>query len=255
MLPAPPGALQSALRLCKSILTCSWKHLHWWRFIQDATTFDYYDSRILKLLRQLCRSAGDFESSTSAQALQQTRCRILTAVCLTVSSPQGLSSIKLVCYSHKISYIIIWHVLSMSLDIYTYGVKQITEMDSARGSIYLDDPGVDRHHLSIPNAHSIYASSGSHALLPSIRRSAQFVWFITARYTFISSHLHPTDLQREPLFLMMSLRIPCDVRRSVDDRLSALLIHYFPTPWLSELWDALWGCNRRSLEIQLEAVF
>jgi hypothetical protein len=27
MLPAPPGALQSALRLCKSSLTCSSKHL------------------------------------------------------------------------------------------------------------------------------------------------------------------------------------------------------------------------------------
>ena len=38
MLPAPPGALQSALRLCKSILRCSWKHLQLWRCIQDATT-------------------------------------------------------------------------------------------------------------------------------------------------------------------------------------------------------------------------
>ena len=27
MLPAPPGALQSAFRLCRSILTCSSKHL------------------------------------------------------------------------------------------------------------------------------------------------------------------------------------------------------------------------------------
>jgi len=41
MLPAPPGALQSALRLCKSILTCSWKHLQWWRRIQADTRFDY----------------------------------------------------------------------------------------------------------------------------------------------------------------------------------------------------------------------
>jgi len=41
LLPAPPGALQSALRLCKSIVKCCWKHLHWWRCIQDATKFDY----------------------------------------------------------------------------------------------------------------------------------------------------------------------------------------------------------------------
>ena len=52
MLPAPPGALQSALRLCKSILMCSWKHLQWWRYIQDATRFDYLNSRILELLHQ-----------------------------------------------------------------------------------------------------------------------------------------------------------------------------------------------------------
>jgi len=63
MLPAPPGALQSALRLCKSILTCSWKHLHWWRSIQDAMRFDYSNTRIVELLRPLRRSAGDFESS------------------------------------------------------------------------------------------------------------------------------------------------------------------------------------------------
>jgi len=41
MLPAPLGALQSALRLCKSILMCSWNQLLWWRCIQDATRFDY----------------------------------------------------------------------------------------------------------------------------------------------------------------------------------------------------------------------
>jgi hypothetical protein len=39
------------------------------------------------------------------------------------------------CYSHKISHIIIWHELSMSLYIYTYGDNGITEMDSETGSI------------------------------------------------------------------------------------------------------------------------
>jgi len=51
MLQTPPGALQSALRLCKSILTCSWKHLQCWRCIQDSARFYYYDGQILELLR------------------------------------------------------------------------------------------------------------------------------------------------------------------------------------------------------------
>ena len=50
------------------------------------------------------------------------------------------------CYSPKIRYIV---VLSKSLYIYTYGDTGITEMDSATGSIYLGDPGVDRHHLTL----------------------------------------------------------------------------------------------------------
>jgi hypothetical protein len=37
MLPAPPGALERALRLWKSILTCTRKHLERWRYIQNAT--------------------------------------------------------------------------------------------------------------------------------------------------------------------------------------------------------------------------
>jgi len=40
MLPGPPGAKQSALRLCKSILRCSWRQLQLWRCIQDATSFE-----------------------------------------------------------------------------------------------------------------------------------------------------------------------------------------------------------------------
>jgi len=52
-------------------------------------------------------------------------------------------------------------------------------MDSATGSIYLGDLGVDRHHLIIRNTHSIFLTSWSHALLPSFHRSTQFVWFLT----------------------------------------------------------------------------
>jgi len=50
------------------------------------------------------------------------------------------------CYSHKIRCII---VLSKSLHIYRYADTGITEMNSATGSIYFGDPGVDRHHLTL----------------------------------------------------------------------------------------------------------
>jgi len=40
ILPGPTGALQSPLRLWKSILRCSWKHQQLWLCIQDATRFD-----------------------------------------------------------------------------------------------------------------------------------------------------------------------------------------------------------------------
>jgi len=103
-------------------------------------------------------------AKTSVQDLQETWCRILTPVVLTVPYPQGISSIILVCYSHKIRYIILWHVLSKSLYIYTYGDTVIMEMDSATGSIYLESPRVDRHHLNIRNTHSIFPSAWSHAL-------------------------------------------------------------------------------------------
>ena len=59
MLPGPPGALQSGLRLCKSILRCFWKHLQLWMCIQDTMRFEYWDIQILMQQRQLCSSAGD----------------------------------------------------------------------------------------------------------------------------------------------------------------------------------------------------
>jgi len=56
------------------------------------------------------------------------------------------------------------------------------EMDSATGSIYLADPGVDRHHRIIRNRHSFFPSSWSHTPLPSFHRSTQFVWLLTHSY-------------------------------------------------------------------------
>jgi hypothetical protein len=68
MLPAHPGALQSALGLCKSILRCSWKNLQLWRCIQDATRLTI---RIVKVwsYRYLCTGLQETskETRTSAQ--------------------------------------------------------------------------------------------------------------------------------------------------------------------------------------------
>jgi len=63
----------------------------------------------------------------------------------------------------------------------------IIEMDRATGSIYLGVPGVDRHHLILQNTNSIFPSTSSHALSPSIQRSTQCVYFVywpgTTSYT------------------------------------------------------------------------
>jgi len=64
ILPAPPGTLQSALRLCKTILRCSWKHLQLWRSIQDAMRLT---TRIVKFWScwDLCTGLG--ETSRAAE--------------------------------------------------------------------------------------------------------------------------------------------------------------------------------------------
>jgi len=110
---------------------------------------------------------------------------------LRVPQPQGISSIIFIFVSHQICYIIIWHILSKSVYIYTYGYTGITEMDSATGSIYFEDPTVDRHHPIIRNTHSIFPSSRSHALLPSFHRSTQCLRFLTH---FCPAFIHPRNL-------------------------------------------------------------
>jgi len=40
MLPGPPGAKQSGLKRCQSILRCSWRHQQLWRCIEDPPRFD-----------------------------------------------------------------------------------------------------------------------------------------------------------------------------------------------------------------------
>jgi hypothetical protein len=99
ILPAPHGGLQSALRLCKSILTCSWKHLEWWTCIQDAArlTIEIVKFRscwdLRAGLRETLRAAETSAQAlwetvraaeTSAQALQETWCHSLTPVAFRV---------------------------------------------------------------------------------------------------------------------------------------------------------------------------
>jgi len=131
-------------------------------------------------------------------------------------------------YSHKILYIIIWHVVSKSLHIYTYRDTGITEMDSARGSTYLWDPGVDRHHLIIQNTHSIFPSSSSHALMPSFVDLCNLCG--SSRTVVKHSYIHAI----------------CVVQHGRGS-----LHILWPS---SKLRDALGGRNRASLEIHLEAV-
>jgi len=59
ILPATSGAIQSALRLCSSILRCFWKHLMLWRCMQHAPIFDLQDGQNLEQLRPRHSSAGD----------------------------------------------------------------------------------------------------------------------------------------------------------------------------------------------------
>jgi len=153
-----------------------------------------------------------------------------------------------------IRYITLWHVLSKSLYIYTFGDTGIMEIDSATGGIYLENPGVDRHRLNIQNTHSIFPSSWSHALLPSFDGSTQFVCIVMARYTIISSHPLPKLLERDPLFRRNSLRMPCEVGQSVDNGLSAFQLQCVTTPCSTEVRDTLRGHDRGSSERHLEAV-
>jgi len=88
-------------------------------------------------------------------------------------------------------------------------------------TLYLSQLLVSYTLAELSSIHAVYVVP--HALLPSVHRSTKFVRFIMAGYLFISSHPLPTLLESELLFLTNSLRMPCEVRRSVDDGLVCLL--------------------------------
>ena len=117
----------------------------------------------------------------------------------------------------------------------------------------LKHPGVDRH-LITRNTHSIFATSLSHALLPSFLWSSQFVWFIMPGNPFTSSYPLPTILVPELRFLSIFLQMTCDVGRSVDDGLTAYRLMQVTTLWSSKHRDALGVHGQVSLAMHLEAM-
>jgi len=116
ILPGPPEALQSALRLCKSILRGSWKHLQLWMCIQEATRSDSEDSQIFKRVRPPSRSVGDFESSSAGHCVPYSQ---RSGSYGSISRRHAVHHICL-CYSHKIPCLILWPALFKYLYIYSY---------------------------------------------------------------------------------------------------------------------------------------
>jgi len=95
------------------------------------------------------------------------------------------------------------------------------------GSIYSADRGVDRHHLiSISYNHTMkihtlsFPTFGLTRSVCDIVDPHNCVGFSTPG-SIISSHPIPMLLELEPLFLMNSVWMSREVRRSVDGGLSA----------------------------------
>jgi hypothetical protein len=113
MLPRPPGAMQSALRLWKSILQCGWKHPQLWRCIQDALRLDLEDSQILEQRRLREKRATLVQLCARLSAVFSQRWLL------------GFHNHNVfvyqihLCLSYKIHYIF-WHVLPIKVSLYIY---------------------------------------------------------------------------------------------------------------------------------------
>jgi len=108
-----------------------------------------------------------------------------------------------------------------------YGDTGVTEVERVTGSIYLADPRVDRHHLiSISSYHTMKIHTLSFPTF-GLTRSVRDIVDPSNRMgssmpgSIRSSHPIPTLLNPAPLFLMNSIWMSREVRRSVDGRLSA----------------------------------
>ena len=132
----------------------------------------------------------------------------------------------------------------------------------------MGDPSVDRRHRIIRHTHCIFPSSWTDALLPSFRRSTQFVdphallqsfhrskqcvWFIKAGYPFISSHPLATLPELEPLFHTNSsfgydatyggvLLTRClHSSSTVSSHHDQLYLEIHPEAFINRVWTYIW---------------
>jgi len=123
-----------------------------------------------------------------------------------------------------------------------YPDTEVPEVDRVTGSIYSADPGVDRHHpISISSNHTekihtlSFPTFGLTRSVRDIVDPCNCVGSLTVG-SIISCHPIPTLLVPEPLceseqlFLMNSVWMPREVRRSVDGGLSGFKLHCFTSP-------------------------
>jgi len=92
----------------------------------------------------MCRSAGDFESSWD---LCTSSVGDLVPYSHTCGSEGSITTRHFInhiglCYSHKVRYIIIWHVLSKSLYIYTTEIQGWQRWTQRRAVYIWDTPGL-----------------------------------------------------------------------------------------------------------------
>jgi len=108
-----------------------------------------------------------------------------------------------------------------------YGDTGVTEVERVMGSIYSADPVVDRHHLiSISSNHTMKIHTLSFPTFGLTRSVCDILdpcncVGSSMPDSIIYSHRIPTLLELEPLFLMNSVWMSQEVRRSVDGGLSA----------------------------------
>jgi len=108
-----------------------------------------------------------------------------------------------------------------------YGDTGVTEVERVMGSVYLADPGADRYNLiCISSYHTMKIQT---LYFPNFGHTRSVYDIVDLRNcmvpstqgSIISSHPIPTLLEPEPLFLMDSVWMSREVRRSVNRGLSA----------------------------------
>jgi len=128
----PSQTLWSTAPVLLSASRCSEAPLELSNLLSDSTrALSGASSRIFKF----------WSSWDLCAALRETRCCTLTAVVLQVPYSQGISSIIFIFVSHKIRYILIWHVLSVqvTLDIHIRSICLQTVLERNQRSTWNAD--------------------------------------------------------------------------------------------------------------------